>query len=331
MSNLSYRKKSIRLIIVFISIFLLSNPCEAGVASKAVREAWEYLARTAAREIAEEGGQALLKRKFKTIVSKYGDEVIPVIKKVGPRGINIIEKYGNTALKSMGKYGDEAFLVLRRNAGEVVPLVKRYGDDVMEACIKHPGVGKNLVAEFGEKGIMVARKTSSQQAIKFLRMKSQIKGAKKTTKILELVEKYGGKVIDHLDKHKSLYFIAAPAGFVLTKGGLDFLENPEKYFVAQAKGARTLLTGESYNPNASAGEKMMNNLTVMIFLLVLLLSPLLFFIYLRHKRHATKQKIKIPTNTTIKSDDTTTVYNKNGTGGTELGVKSPGIVLKQPL
>lgn len=308
-----YARRRIITITLFATIVIvfICPVCIAGVKSKLFKETWEYLLKKTGKEIAEEGGQKFIKEQFEHIVIKYGDRVIPVIKKVGPRGIKIIENYGDPAIKAMGKYGDEALIVLRRNADEVIPLVKRYGDDVMGACIKHPGIGKHLVAEFGEKGIMVAKKTSSQQAIKFLRMKAQIKGTKKTKEILELIEKYGGKVIDHLDKHKTLYFIAAPAGFLLTKGGLDFFENPERFFVAQAKGVRTVLTGESYDPNASTGEKMMNNMTVLIFLLILLLSPILFIIYLRHKRQDSKLKMKETRTDSIQSNDVRLIYQKN--------------------
>jgi hypothetical protein len=284
-------------ILIVISYLLCTslNSSDASISSKAFRETWEYILKKSFNEVVEEGGEKILKKQFKNLVTKYGDKIIPIIKKVGPRGIKIAEKYGNPAIRAMEKYGDEALIVLRRDAAEVAPLLKRYGDDVMEACIKQPGIGKNLVSEFGAKGIVVAKKVSRPQSIKLLRIKSQIKGSGKTKEILDLIEKYGGKVIDHLDKHKKLYFVYAPAGFLITKAGLDFIENPDKYFTAVAtsasKGSRTLITGIGDSKDLSTGEKILNNMSVIIFFAIFGLTPILFIIYLRHKRkiHSTQK------------------------------------------
>jgi hypothetical protein len=287
--NIKHAVLLINAIMLLVSVSIVPEG-NAGIPSKVTKEAWEYIAKKCGKEIAEEGGEKVLKSKFEKLVLKHGDKVIPVIKKVGPRGINIAEKYGDDAIRAMSKYGDNALIVLRRNADEVIPLIKRYGDNAMGACIKHPGVGKNFVSEFGKEGIEVANKVSTQKAIKLLRMSKEIKGSGKAEEILKGVEKYGGKFINHLAKHKTLYFIYGPTGVVITKGGLDFVENPSKYIEAGFKGLRTGITGKGSNEKTSTVEGTINNVLIMVFLLVIILVPPLFYIFLRHKRKSLKQK-----------------------------------------
>lgn len=288
-----YNKHTVILsvLLFFISILIIPT-CDAGISSKAVREAWKFIVKKSGKEIVEEGGEKLLKVKFEKLIAKYGDEVIPVIKKVGPRGINIAERHGNDAIRVMGKYGDNALIVLRRNADEVIPLIKRYGDNAIEACIKHPGVGRKLVSEFGKDGVRAAKKLSTAEVIKLLRMKKKIKKSGKAKEIFEIITKYGGKAVDHIDKHKALYFVAAPGGFVITKAGLDFIDDPAKYFSAAAKAGRALVLGEVNNANTSATERIFNNIFVMFFVLSIILIPILYWLFLRHKRVLQKQKSK---------------------------------------
>jgi hypothetical protein len=88
-----------------------AQSAEAGVASRAIREAIELAGRKFGKEVAEEGAERLAV-KMTQLAAKHGDDVVvTALKRVGPQAARIASEageHGGTALRLLGRYGDEA-------------------------------------------------------------------------------------------------------------------------------------------------------------------------------------------------------------------------------
>lgn len=245
--------------------------------SQATRELAELGGETAVQEILEkaaiEGGENLTKK-----IIYYGKEF-------GPNALKTISKAPKPMIEALEGLPSNlirpAFQAAAREPEVVTNLITKYGGNALRVAAKHPGVGTKLVSEFGQQGIEVSEKLSTEQVIKLLRMKDELKTTGSIDKYIELIKKYGGEIVEHLDKHKKLYFIYVPGGYILTKGGLEFIENPDKYLQAAAKagarGVREALTGpESAHNTANTN---INSILIMIFISI----PIIFIIYRKTK------------------------------------------------
>ena len=259
------------LIIIVLSL-VLPNDTLAGM-SKIPMEISEYIMKNFGKEVAEYGGQKAIEKSVKGIVAKYGSNTIPIIKKYGLSGIKFIDDFGEDGIRLLGSKGDKAFVALKKSGREIIPLANKYGDDVLSVCIKHPGVGENIIKEYGNKGLKIAKNLNTQNIIKILHMKKYINSSNnQAKKIIDIILEYGEKAVDHLDRHKMLYFVAVPSGYNLTKLGCDFVDNPTKYFSAPIN---AIIGG-------SSGER---GIIDKILILGTLLIAFRIFLWYKRKKH----------------------------------------------
>lgn len=282
-------KKAIFIFVFFLTVPLISLQAYAGT-SLVVKELLEYFSNKFSRELVEQGGKSGVEKLTREVIERYGDEIVPLLRKSGPRALKMIDAYGDDAVRMITKYGDDGLTVLRTTGREVVPLVKKYGDETMEVCIKHPELGKELATGFGSKGIQMAKKLTTPGVIKTVRMTSRIKDSGKAKEIIEIILKYGEKAVNHIDKHKMLYFVAAPTGYIITNAGIAFAEEPGKFLDAGAGGIRLLITGTGSADEIQSGS---NNILVFLFVVTMCLSPIFWWIYLRHKRTLLNNKERV--------------------------------------
>ena len=68
--------------------------------------------------------------------------------------------------------------------------------------LKHPGMAKPLLDQFGRKGLQVGKKLTSEGLQKFLTLSSRAATRKGRDTLLDKVLKDGDKVLEFLWKHK---------------------------------------------------------------------------------------------------------------------------------
>ena len=184
------------------------------VQSAAARRLAREVAETFGREAVEAAEPRVLK-----LVEAYGDEAAAVLRKVGLPGVQAMERFGAPGLKILARWGDDGLRLLAVEGESAVAAVARYGDDAARLMIRHPGVGQQLLQEFG--GQAVRAKLTTESVVTLNRLAPQIKGSGRASEILSLVEKSGDRVCDFLWRNKGVVFGAA----VLA----TFLHDPQPY------------------------------------------------------------------------------------------------------
>ncbi len=133
------------MILAVLASTVCTLPLEAGVISKPVQEVIELIAK-------KSGGKVLsqaLKESAEQAFKKYGDDILKAIKTGGEDALKAGEKYGDDFWKLCKEVPDGA-KVLAVNADEMIPLVKKHGIELLEIEAKAPGVGRELVKQFGD-------------------------------------------------------------------------------------------------------------------------------------------------------------------------------------
>jgi hypothetical protein len=184
------------------------------VQSAATRKLAREVAETFGREAVEAAEPRVLR-----LVESYGDEAASVLRKAGLPAVQAIERFGAPGLKILGRWGDDGLRLLTMEGDAAVAAVARYGDDAARLMIRHPGVGRQLLEEFGSQALRSQLTTDS--VVTLNRLAPQIKSSGRASEILSLVEKSGDRVCDFLWRHKGTIFIAS----VLA----TFLHDPQPY------------------------------------------------------------------------------------------------------
>lgn len=210
-------------LLVVAGVTTFARPVQAGVASKAVREAAEYVFKKFGLKMAKEGAEALAAR-LDNMVAKYGDEVLTAAKKVGPRGLDAIDEagpLGPTAVKYLAKYGDEALGMVGKP--QALRLASEFGDEAVRAMIKHPGVAEGLIAKYGNKAARALGKLDQQQARRLVMMErsGELSRIGRTDELLDVIGRYGDRAMKFVWKHKGALAVST----ILA----TFLANPEPY------------------------------------------------------------------------------------------------------
>ena len=293
------KKRNLITIIITIAILtptiypVTAHPGVAGVGRKAVGEVMEYLSRAFGREVAEEGGEAVIRTGVARVLgrygSKYGDELIVLLKKLGPRSVKMADSYGDDAIKIMTRWGDDGLRLLGRSADDVIPLFSRYGDDAVEVCIKHPGVGEKLIGQMGDDGVQIGKKLDTSQVIQILRASPELARQGKLKAFGSLAAKNGEKLFTFIEKHKALT-LGVPAF-------LYIVNNPE--LIEKGGIGIGKMFGEVLK--ALGGYVVYLIIGVIIMIMIITIS----WIYLRHRRALLRMPSKRNNNKPIKVGNTT--------------------------
>lgn len=194
-------------------------PAEAGVRSKAVQEALEYVGKRFGKEVAEEGVERLSSRMLR-LAAQHGDDVVATaFKRVGPRAGRIAGEageHGSIALRLLAKHGDDALPLVMK--GTALKAVARYGDDATTAILKHGSVGEQLVEKFAREGAEALTKVSPQNGRRLAMMAAE---GQLKPELMTVVTRYGDQACEFIWRNKG----ALAAGAVLT----TFVASPEPY------------------------------------------------------------------------------------------------------
>jgi hypothetical protein len=184
------------------------------VQSAAARKLAREVAETFGREAVEAAEPRVLK-----LVEAYGDEAASVLRKAGLPGVQALERFGAPGMKILARWGDDGLRMLAMEGDAAVAAVARYGDDAAQLMIRHPGIGRQFLDEFGAPALRAQLKTDS--VVTLNRLAPEIKRTGRSAEILALVEKSGDRVCDFLWRNKGVIFI----GSVLA----TFLHDPQPY------------------------------------------------------------------------------------------------------
>ena len=179
-------------------------------------------ARRVAREVVESFGREAVEAaepRVARLVEAYGEEAVAVLRKVGPSGVQALERFGAPSLKILSRFGDDGVRLLAVEGEAAVAALAKYGDEAVELMIRHPGVGRDLLAQFG--GQVLRRPLTTESVVALNRLAEPIRATGRSAEILAVVEKFGDRACDFLWRNKGTIFLTA----VLAA----FLNDPQPY------------------------------------------------------------------------------------------------------
>ncbi len=221
----------------------------AGVTSKAISEATEYVIKKFGRDAAEQGTETLATQMTK-VAAKYGDEGLDAVRKVGPRGIKVIQEageHGLDAVKLINRYGDDAVWVISKPKG--MAIFVKYGDDGAKALIKHKGIAEEVIEAHGKSAVGALNAVGTREArqIAMLQGDGVIAAGKQGDQLLDVIIRYGDKAMAFIWRNKGALAVTATLG--------TFLANPEAYI----DGGKELIVEGVSRPATEVGKEVARN------------------------------------------------------------------------
>jgi hypothetical protein len=187
-----------------------------------IREVAEYLMKKSSG-LAAKGAQAVTSQ-VTDVVTKYGPDALPFLRKAGPDGLQILDSAGANApdvIKLVLKRGDEAVYVISKPRN--LAIFVKHGDNAIDALAKHPGLAEDLIERFGSSGATAMTKVSrvNAQHLAILAKKDPVMAAGQADQLLKIVGKYGDNAAEFIWKNK----VVLASSAVLAA----FLADPEPY------------------------------------------------------------------------------------------------------
>jgi hypothetical protein len=179
-------------------------------------------ARRAAREVVEVFGREAMEAaepRVARLIETYGDDAVKALRKVGPPGVQALERFGAPGLKILSRFGDDGVRLLAVEGDAAVAALARYGEEAVELMVRHPGVGRDLLMQFGEQALRA--RLSTESVVTLNRLSGEISKSGKTSEIFGVIEKFGDRACDFLWRNKGTIFLAT----VLAA----FLHDPQPY------------------------------------------------------------------------------------------------------
>jgi hypothetical protein len=179
-------------------------------------------ARRVAREVVEAFGREAVEAaepRVARLVEAYGEEAATVLRKVGPPGVQAMERFGAPGLRILARWGDDGVRLLAVEGEAAVASMARYGEEAIELMVRHPGVGRDLLAQFGAQALRTKLRTES--VVTLNRLAEPIRTSGRSAEIFAVIEKFGDRACDFLWRNKGTIFLAS----VLAA----FLHDPKPY------------------------------------------------------------------------------------------------------
>ncbi len=266
---------SSHLMIAVNALFFVSiaGIAEAGVKSKAAKEAAEYVAQKFGKEAIEEGAETFA-RKVEVLAVKHGDEAISAVKKVGPTTLRIVEEAGENgpqAIKLMARHGDNAlWVVAKKNR---MAIFVKYGDDAAEAMMKHGELAEPLIQTMGKPaaGALTAVSKQNGRRLAMMAEDGTLNQIGRSNELLPVVTKYGDAAMDFIWRNKGALTVAT----TLTA----FLSDPKPFIDGTVELAKPIAEA----PGKIATEVARNTDWTVVTCALLTVGGILF--WLRRKSH----------------------------------------------
>ena len=214
-------KRIITCLVIAVVVLPLSQVA-ANPPAIAIREVVEYLMKKSSG-LAAKGAQAVTSQ-VTEVVTKYGPDALPFLRKAGPDGLQILDNAGANApdvIKLVLKRGNEAVRVISKPRNMAIFIT--HGDNAVEALAKHPGLAEDLIERFGSSGATAMTKVSrvNAQHLAILAKKDPVMASGQADQLLQIVGKYGDNAAEFIWKNK----VVLASSAVLAA----FLADPEPY------------------------------------------------------------------------------------------------------
>ena len=229
------------LILLFTGICLLflgANPASAGPASTAVRETAEFMmtkfGKGTAGQTVEEATKVTAE-----IVSKHGDEALPLLRNFGHEGFTALKQAGENAsdvIKLHARKGDEAIWVI--SEPKRLAIFIKHGDSAADALLNHPGIADTLIGRYGDEAVGALNNVSRQNAQRLSMVANDgvLAATPRSKELLTVIREHGDEAMDFIWKHKGSL---AVVGVLST-----FLADPQTYI----SGAKELVVSPVIEP-----------------------------------------------------------------------------------
>lgn len=173
-------KNPLVFIAVLVSAILSASvPAHAqgGMVKKGVTELLEYFAKSgakeSAKELAEMGGEKAVREMLEKAAKQGGDDlvdqVVSVAKRGGPRTLKALDADPALMTKALRGLPEnqlaDSVIEAARNPTLMVKLVRTHGDEALVASARHPGIGTQVIDEFGGAGLKATRELGTDQVI----------------------------------------------------------------------------------------------------------------------------------------------------------------------
>lgn len=194
------------------TVSLAAADAKAGVGAKAVSETVEYVTKTFAKETAETGLEAMTK-KIEVFGTKFGDEGLEAVRKLGPNVMTVADEAGAngaTAIRAMMRFGDDGVVWIAKRP-EGLQLASKYGDDAAEVLVKHKEIAEPLVREGGEAAVRALKHVDAQNARLLARMAADpaVAPLTRNPQLLDVIAKYGDNAVQYIWRNKGKLTVAA--------------------------------------------------------------------------------------------------------------------------
>lgn len=211
---------------VFVALAVLALPVmlladgKITFAKKAVTETVEYVM----TKFGYKGLAGPLAKKAEELTAKYGNDVLPVMRKMGPEALDAMEKLGPDApkyIKLVMKNTDEAMYIVA--SPKRLRIYINHGDDTIPALAKYRGIMEEAIEKFGAPIAKASLKVDKGGAIQLAKMakSGELTKIGRTEELLEVVGKYGKKGMDFIWANKGSLMVASTLA--------AFLNNPQPF------------------------------------------------------------------------------------------------------
>ena len=174
-------------------------------------------------------------------VTRYGDDVLPLVRTTGHQGFAALEQAGERApdvIRLYARKGDEAVWVI--SEPNKLAIFLKHGDSAADALIKHPGLADDLIERFGgdAAGALNRVSKSSAQRLAMITNDGLLTATPRSPELLTVIRRYGDEAMDFIWKNKGALTVATVLG--------SFLADPEAYI----SGAKQLIVDPLLAPIA---------------------------------------------------------------------------------
>jgi hypothetical protein len=231
-------KRSCWAVLGLVAAILAGAPAMAGVTSAAIRETAEYVmkkfGRGAAGQTVEEVADTTAR-----VVTRYGDDALPLIRGTGHRGFAALEQAGAQApdvIRLYARKGDEAVWLI--SEPKKLTIFLKHGDSAADALIKHPKIADELIGRFGDDAVGAVNGVSRRgaQRVGMIADEGVLTATPRSPELLPVIGRYGDEAADFIWRNKGALTVATVLG--------SFLADPQAYI----SGAKQLIVDPILGP-----------------------------------------------------------------------------------
>ena len=152
--------------VLFAALLPEARAAGGGIAARAVAETVETAAKRSGR-ILDAGMKKTLEKRLFGLAARYGDDVLPAVRRGGLEAMEEGAKHGEGFWK-LCRRNPKAARLLALRADELLPLVRRIGDEALEVELRAPGSAALIAREFGDAAVRHLAKAPRSDIVKLL-------------------------------------------------------------------------------------------------------------------------------------------------------------------